>query len=41
MSAPTNLATSPLRHDWQAAELLTLFDLPFPELLHRAASVHR
>ncbi len=41
MSAPANLATSPLRHDWQAAELLALFDLPFPELLHRAASVHR
>ena len=32
---------SPLRHDWQRVELLALFDLPFPELLHRAASVHR
>ncbi len=30
-----------IRHDWQRAELLALFELPFPELLHRAASVHR
>src|SRR5687767_1626151 len=29
------------RHDWTRAELLALFDLPFTELLHRAASVHR
>ncbi|KRG68385.1 biotin synthase BioB [Pseudoxanthomonas dokdonensis] len=31
----------PLRHDWQLDELLALFDLPFTELLYRAASVHR
>ncbi|SDQ20011.1 biotin synthase [Pseudoxanthomonas sp. CF385] len=30
-----------LRHDWRRDELLALFDLPFPELLHRAAGVHR
>ena len=30
-----------LRHDWSRAEVRALFDLPFPELLHRAASVHR
>lgn len=30
-----------LRHDWRRDELLALFDLPFPELLHRAAIVHR
>ncbi|KAF1712684.1 biotin synthase BioB [Pseudoxanthomonas kalamensis DSM 18571] len=30
-----------LRHDWDRAELLALFELPFTELLHRAASVHR
>ena len=29
------------RHDWRRDELLALFELPFPELLHRAASVHR
>ncbi|KAB7772966.1 MULTISPECIES: biotin synthase BioB [Xanthomonas] len=30
-----------VRHDWQRQELLALFDLPFPELLHRAGAVHR
>jgi len=30
-----------LRHDWSRGEVRALFDLPFPELLHRAASVHR
>ncbi len=29
------------RHDWSRAEVRALFDLSFPELLHRAASVHR
>ncbi len=41
MSAIATPTPSPLRHDWQQAELLQLFDLPFPELLYRAASVHR
>ncbi len=30
-----------LRHDWKREEMLALFDLPFTELLHRAASTHR
>jgi biotin synthase len=30
-----------LRHDWTRAEIGTLFDLPFPELIFRAQSVHR
>ncbi|RPE80003.1 biotin synthase BioB [Vulcaniibacterium tengchongense] len=30
-----------LRHDWTRAEVRALFELPFPELLHRAAGVHR
>ncbi|NEL42415.1 MAG: biotin synthase, partial [Xanthomonas perforans] len=30
-----------VRHDWDRNELQALFDLPFPELLHHAASVHR
>ena len=30
-----------LRHDWSRQEIEALFDLPFPELLHRAATVHR
>ncbi len=31
----------PLRHDWTPAEVEALFDLPFPELLFRAAAAHR
>ncbi|MCA1713573.1 MAG: biotin synthase BioB [Gammaproteobacteria bacterium] len=30
-----------LRHDWSRDEVQALFALPFTELLHRAASVHR
>ncbi len=30
-----------LRHDWTREEVLALFALPFPELMHRAAEVHR
>ena len=41
MSATATPALSPLRHDWALGELEALFDLPFPELLFRAASVHR
>ena len=29
------------RHDWSLREVESLFDLPFTDLLHRAASVHR
>lgn len=35
------MSTTPLRHDWSRAEARALFDLPFPELLHRAGAVHR
>ena len=41
MNAPArDLYTTP-RSDWTAAEIATLFALPFPELLYRAQSVHR
>ncbi|HLT04309.1 MAG TPA: biotin synthase BioB [Pseudomonas sp.] len=30
-----------IRHDWTREDVLALFDLPFTELLYRAASVHR
>ena len=30
-----------LRHDWSLEQALALFALPFPELMHRAAEVHR
>ncbi|MBD9377538.1 biotin synthase BioB [Pseudoxanthomonas sp. PXM04] len=36
-----HIETPELRHDWQREELLALFHLPFPELLFRAATVHR
>jgi len=35
------VSESPLRHDWSREEVRALFDLPFPELLHRAGTVHR
>lgn len=34
-------AAAPPRHDWTREEIQALFALPFTELLHRAASVHR
>ena len=40
INAPT-AAPRALRHDWSRQEVRALFDLPFLELLHRAASVHR
>jgi biotin synthase len=40
-SPPEPSADQTLRHDWTRAEIEALFTLPFTELLHRAASVHR
>jgi biotin synthase len=34
-------ATALVRHDWTREEVRALFDLPFPELMFRAQSVHR
>jgi biotin synthase len=34
-------AAARVRHDWSRDEVLALFALPVPELLHRAATVHR
>ena len=40
--APPHIpAAGPPRHDWTRAEVRALFDLPFPELMFRAQSVHR
>jgi biotin synthase len=33
--------THTLRHDWNRAEILALFNLPFNDLLFRAQQVHR
>ena len=35
------LPGSPPRHDWTREEVRELFALPFPELIFRAAQVHR
>jgi len=32
---------APLRHDWTRTEVRALFDLPFPDLMFRAQTVHR
>jgi biotin synthase len=34
-------AAGELRYDWTRAEVRALFDLPFPELMFRAQSIHR
>jgi biotin synthase len=34
-------AAAALRHDWTRAEIRVLFELPFPELMFRAQTVHR
>ena len=39
--APAVENSNPLRHDWTRAEVRALFDLPFPDLMFRAQSVHR
>ena len=41
VSESTPAPMGALRYDWSRAEVRSLFDLPFPELLHRAAGVHR
>ena len=33
--------TQEIRHDWQLAEILELFELPFNDLIFKAASTHR
>ncbi len=39
--APVRSAAAELRHDWTRAEVRALFELPFPDLMFRAQSVHR
>ena len=34
-------AVNPVRNDWTREEIAELFDLPFTELVFRAAEVHR
>lgn len=39
--ADTSQTFATVRHDWTKAEIAALFDLPFMELVFRAATVHR
>ncbi|MCK0537207.1 biotin synthase BioB [Alcanivorax quisquiliarum] len=41
LNLPTTFAMAPVRHDWAREEIQALFDLPFNDLLFRAATVHR
>ena len=40
-SSPSSAAPALPRHDWTHQEIRALFELPFPELMFRAQSVHR
>jgi biotin synthase len=40
-AAQPHAGLAPPRHDWTRAEVRELFALPFPELMFRAAQVHR
>ncbi len=40
-ATPRSQAAADLRHDWTRAEIRALFELPFPELMFRAQTVHR
>src|SRR5882757_5502505 len=41
MNAPARALHDTPRSDWSREEIAALFALPFPELMYRAASVHR
>ena len=40
-AAQLRAGSAPPRHDWTRAEVKALFALPFPELMFRAAQMHR
>jgi len=39
--APTTNNNSMIRHDWTIEEIITLFDMPFNDLIYRAQTTHR
>jgi biotin synthase len=41
LSPRTPAAGADLRHDWSLEEIAALHDLPFPELIYRAQTIHR
>ncbi|MGA8816378.1 MAG: biotin synthase, partial [Xanthobacteraceae bacterium] len=40
-ATPRSQTVVELRHDWTRAEIRALFELPFPDLMFRAQTVHR
>ena len=41
IKATPGAAGTALRHDWTAAEVMELFDMPFADLIHLAQTIHR
>src|SRR5947199_6668586 len=41
LTRPLAALEGQIRHDWTGAEVGALFELPFPDLIFRAQSVHR
>src|SRR5688572_15546587 len=40
-STPTSTPAAPIRHDWTAAEIESIYTAPLPDLVFRAQTVHR
>src|SRR5688572_20199409 len=40
-STPTSTPAAPIRHDWTAAEIESIYTSPLPDLVFRAQTVHR
>ena len=38
---PRDIGPGAVRHDWTRQEVRALFELPFPELIFRAQTIHR
>src|SRR4051794_41900289 len=38
---PRDIGLGAVRHDWTRKEVRALFELPFPELIFRAQTIHR
>src|SRR5262245_15660770 len=41
MASPSDDASGCIRHDWTREEVRALFELPFPDLIFRAQTIHR
>jgi biotin synthase len=41
LASPMSLSQDLIRHDWRASEIRAVYDLPFPDLIFQAQTVHR